>query len=248
MNSNFVRFGMAAVVVVLAVILGINFLSSPNVGNPEPVATPTATPTSTPIPLPTTDQDLEAGTYVSHPFYSEPEPYSSIEFTFELPDGWRVFEGGAILTPVGAGFAPPDGIAILTAVPHGLFSDPCNADYSPGNTDVTTGTTAEDLANAFAAQTAYDSTAPTDVTLGRYSGKEMDLLMPTDVAFSSCNEGGFFIWDGSIYAQGPGNVWHLWILDVEDERIVIFIQDFPGTPEALQAEARDIVESIQIQP
>ena len=50
------------------------------------------------------------------------------------------------------------------------------------------------------------------------------------------------------YAQGPGNRWHLWILDVDGLRVVILAQDFATTPAQDQAEMQAIVDSIEIQP
>ena len=43
-----------------------------------------------------------------------------------------------------------------------LYSDPCNAS---GAGDVEVGTTVDELVGAFAEQTAYEVSAPTDVTL-----------------------------------------------------------------------------------
>jgi hypothetical protein len=86
------------------------------------------------------------------------------------------------------------------------------------------------------------------VTFGGFSGKRLDLLLPSDVDFASCDNGGFYIWDGSIYAQGPGNRWHLSILDVEGMRVVILAQDFEATPAQDKAELQAILDSIRIEP
>jgi hypothetical protein len=131
-------------------------------------------------------------------------------------------------------------------IPTGLYSDPCNVNY--GRPDVSVGPTVDDLANALGEQTAYEATAPTEVTLGGYSGKRMDLQLPSDVDLTSCAAGGFFIWDGSMYAQGPGNRWHLWILDVDGVRVVIMTEDFAATSADDKAELQGIVESIRIDP
>ena len=64
----------------------------------------------------------------------------------------------------------------------------------------------------------------------------------------SCRAGGYFLWDGSIYAQGPENRWHLWILDVDGTRVVILAEDFATTSAQHQAELTAIVESIRIEP
>jgi hypothetical protein len=84
-------------------------------------------------------------------------------------------------------------------------------------------------------------------SLSGFSGKRLDLVMPSDVDFASCAAGRFLVWDGSIYAQGPGNVWHLWILDVSGVRVVILAQDNPGTSAEDKAELQGIVDSIRIE-
>ena len=58
--------------------------------------------------------------------------------------------------------------------------------------------------------------------------------------------GGF--WDGEIYAQGPANRWQTNILDVDGTRLVIVVQDFPGTSAADRAVLDAIVDSMVIEP
>jgi len=108
-----------------------------------------------------------------------------------------------------------------------LYSDPCNAS---GAGDVEVGTTVDELVGAFAEQTAYEVSAPTDVTLAGYSGTRLDLTLPSDLDTSTCRYEYFFPWEGSAYSQGPGNLWHLWILDVDGSRVVVTTHDFEGTP------------------
>lgn len=48
------------------------------------------------------------------------------------------------------------------------------------------------------------------------------------------------------YAQGPGNRWHLWILDIEGFTAVVLTEDFEGTSPEDQAELQAIVDSVQI--
>ena len=44
MNNTAIRFGIAAVVVVAAIVAAVRFLPSSNVGGPAPTPTPAATP------------------------------------------------------------------------------------------------------------------------------------------------------------------------------------------------------------
>lgn len=237
--NNTAKLALAAAAVVALAFLGLRFLVPGGEGIGGPGPTPTPSPASTPIALP--DGPLEAGTYVTHPL---PAPNDSMSFTFSVPDGWEGAGGDLFLA---TGTEAPDGAAILFTQVTGLYSDPCNADYF-GDPDVSVGPTVDDLASAFAAQSAYQATTPIDITVGGFAGKRVDLQLPSDVDLAACDNGGYFLWDGSIYAQGPGNRWHLWILDVDGVRVVILAEDFAGTAAQDQAELQGIVDSMRIEP
>jgi hypothetical protein len=232
MNNNAVRFGLAAAVVLLVTLLGISFLP----GNTGDDANPTPVATSTPIP----SQDrTAAGTYTINPL---PTPNRAFSVTYTQPDGWSVLRLRCLVPATGQ--LGPAGMGICFSSPRILYSDPCQADRGT-EWVVEIGPTVDDLANALAAQTVYEATNPTDVTLSGYSGKRMDLQLP-DVGFPLCEGGQFVPWEGSIGAQGPGNRWHLWILDVDGLRVVIVAHDFQGTPTQDQEELYAIVDSFRI--
>ena len=48
-----------------------------------------------------------------------------------------------------------------------------------------------------------------------------------------------------LYAQGPGNRWHLSIIDVNGSRLIVVSFDYAGTPADVQADAHSIVDSIK---
>jgi hypothetical protein len=240
MNSNFVRFGAAAVVVLIA-ILGYSLLR----GSGGFGAQPTPQPTPAPTPMALHIGPLEAGTYVAHPL---PAPLDSISFSFTVPDGWQgvgpVGSAAFAVAPT-EGTEGPSGAALSFIRVTGVYSDPChgNAGSPPPVED-----RVDDLARALGEQTAYDASAPTEVTLGGYSGLQMDLQLPSDIDFATCDDGAFWVWDSPPYAQGPGNRWHLWILDVDGTRVVILAEDFATTSAAHQSELQAIAESVEIQP
>jgi hypothetical protein len=236
LNNTALRFGLAAAALVLVTIAGIRLLPGLNSGGD---VTPTLSPTPTPTPQVLGNSPLDAGNVVATGFGAS----ESVSFTFTVPEGWEGFSRVCVL-PI-TGTVAPDGMGICFGeVNAGLYSDPCHG--STGQADVPVGPTVEDLANALAQQTVYETTTPTDVTLGGYSGKRMDLHLPSDVA--SCDLGEFYPWGGSIYAQGPENQWHLWILDVKGDRVVIIATSFPGTSAEDLAEQQAIVDSIRIEP
>ena len=234
MNA-YTKLAVAVAAVVAVAVVGFNFLpgqAGPVGPGPSPTATPSPSPTASPQSF--FNGPLEAGTVAT---VADP-----IKLTFTVPEGWEAFEGSCLL-PV-AGTDAPDGMGMcFLEVGTGLYSDPCHGPR--GAADVPVGPTVDDLVEALSAQSAYDASAPVDVTLGGYSGKRMDLQLPPDV--SSCDNGEFYPWEGSIHAQGPSNRWHLWILDVEGYRSVIVSTDYAGTSEEDRAEQQAIIDSIQIQ-
>jgi hypothetical protein len=257
------RFVVAAAVIVIAVVGGYLILprvTGPGTAQPTPTPSPTAQPTAAPTPreLPAEGGDLLAGTYVTRPFdTTAPE----LKIAFTVPANWGAATEWALVsgrstTPVG------NAVGFLSA--SGVYSDPCRWDTEETGLatrgDVAVGPTAADLANALADQSAYTSTTPVDTTLAGFPGKSMDLVLPSDVDFSSCDvhsgetSGVYLIWStpeaglDNLFAQGPGEHRRLWILDVEGKRIIIFHIFDEGETDANMAEAQAVVDSIEITP
>lgn len=232
--NNTAKLALTAAVVTLVAFLGFNYLIAPNMGAPG-IDDPSPTPTATPQPL--GDQPLDPGPVIATGFGAS----ESVTFRFTVPDGWIGFIGVGVL-PV-SGTEAPDGMGIgLGEVNAGLFSDPCRWTASD---EVAVGPTVDDLADALAEHAAYEASAPVDASLGGFSGKRVELRLPSDV--ESCDNGEFYPWVGSLYAQGPDNIWDVWILDVEGERIVVLATYFPGTSSEDRAEQQAIVDSISIE-
>jgi hypothetical protein len=55
-------------------------------------------------------------------------------------------------------------------------------------------------------------------------------------------------WEPGIYAQGPGNMWDVWALDIDGLRVVMVAQHFPATPEGVRRDLREIVLSMTFEP
>jgi hypothetical protein len=111
--------------------------------------------------------------------------------------------------------------------------------------DIRVGPTANDFADALAAHPLLEVTTPVPVTLGGYSGKYIDLQVPSNIA--DCTF-GYHPWAPAYYAPGPNHQWHIWSLNVDGVRVVILSEDFAGTSVQDLAEMRAIIESIQIDP
>ena len=176
--------------------------------------------------------------------------------SFTVPDGWtwndstnRVDDRGKHvyardgLIKKATGRLGPQGMSLQFLRGGWLFSDPCRkVDARP---DIRVGPTASDFVNALAAHPLLDVSNPVRVTLGGYSGKYVDLQVPSDIA--DCTA-GYRPWAPVYHAPGPNHRWHIWSLDVDGVRVVVLSEDFAGTSPADLAELHAIIESIQIGP
>jgi hypothetical protein len=268
------RVAAAAAIGVVAVG-GAFFLlgraGEPNVGGPAASPSPTssvpasiaaaATPSNVAAPtLP--EGPLAPGTYVAAPLasalfnscMSPPQPGcsesedDSIRVTFTVPGGWAGLQGYGAIALAAEGTSSPAGASMGIGRGSWLHSDPCltaarlAADVRP---DVVVGPGVDEFASAIADHPLLDATDPVPVTLGGFSGKYVDLQLPTDLTGCATS---YYPWEPGIYAQGPGHRWHLWILDVDGIRLLVQTTDYAGTSAQHRAELDAIVQSIQIKP
>ena len=178
---------------------------------------------------------LEPGTYR---FLQPEEP--SLQITLTVPQGWEPFEVGVLH---GDGSTH---MGLLFETVNGVYSDPCRS--SEGFIHV--GPTVGDLATALARQPRRHGSAPVAVGLDGYSGEYVELTVPKNIDFASCDGGTFHSWEGSggeRKQQGPGQHDELWILDVDGTRLVIDATYMPGTTEADRAELTELVASVHIE-
>jgi hypothetical protein len=241
MNASMRLVAAGAAAVIALGVIAITFwpraggIASPG-SSPSPTQSATVTPTASGVAL--LDGELAPGTYVFVPCTSGPCQTSdeSIHLTIDVPGGWSGVVPNAVWLDENAA---PGGAALGIGFGGSLPRDPCLT------TDlIATGSTVDGFANAIAAHPVLDATDPVDVSLGGYSGKYIDLQLPSDL--SGCSE--FRPWEPGIYAQGPDHQWHLWILDVAGTRVVIQAMDYPGTSPQRRAELLAMVESIRIEP
>jgi hypothetical protein len=136
----------------------------------------------------------------------------------------------------------------------GVYRARCQEVYGAGGM----GPTADDLATAIASLDGFRSSGPTDVTVGRYGGKRLQLAVIRD-RWAGCTAGGgtyryayesFTDEDGkSRQYQGPEQIDDIWILDLDNgHRQLFLITYFPTTPAERVDELRQMVESVQVSP
>lgn len=168
-----------------------------------------------------------------------------VQLTLLMPDGWSTYGNFAVLKNSSN---PPNGMGVGFWSVINIYTDRCQWNGALLNPPV--GPTVDDLATALAEHWGSDATAPIDVMLDGFAGKEMVLTVPTDVDFSDCDSGQFRAWTtivGERYYQGPGQSDQLWILDVDGVRLVIVAAYFPETSPEDRAELQQIIDSIDIE-
>ena len=135
--------------------------------------------------------------YVPQPGCSDTARDDTIRITFTVPDGWASNDSGAAINKPATGWVAPDGMGLLFDRGGWLWSDPCiKVDTVP---EIPVGPSVDDFANAIADHPLLDATTPTNVSLGGYIGKYMDLQLPSDI--SDCTFG--YLRLGAIDAR-PG--------------------------------------------
>lgn len=235
--NNSIRMAMAAVAVVAMALVGVYLFRPPNVGGPA--ADPTASPSAASSPA-----ALLQGAEGPGPFTTAPFDDTSIRFTFDLPAGW-IAQDEWLVTPKDVAGEQADGSALLFLQVGGLYSDPCRG--ATGPPDVSVGSSADELVAALLAQTAYEVTridTPTDV--GGYPVQRLDLVMPSDLDYTTCTGGNYWVWDGPP-VSGTANRWSLWIIDVDGTPVVL-LADYTAVTPLHHSQIERMVQSIAIQP
>jgi hypothetical protein len=239
----------ATVAICVALLLG-GCVAREESAATSPTAIPTAHLTSgepsvsaSPIVRPLRDQTglaiLDPGTYVLDLF--------PVDLAFDIPDGdppgWHVGESNADSAIV-LWFTPPEityEFAFSTA--DNVYVDPCNA--AAGEFEPPIGPSVDDLVAALLNMPEFEVTAPVDVTVGAFRGKEIELTAldsggdcPEVIAFRAGDED---------YDLEPGRSLRLQILDVDGVRIVIRIVEPAERDAAVAAELQQILDSIRIE-
>ena len=227
------RLTMAAAAVVAVVglaAIAINSMNSDDEVEPVPAVQPTAAPTTV---APTTVA-ATTGTYIMSEFHTLGGK-SDVRLTFAVPAGWE--NGGFYLDkPLAA---------------HVFFDHVTNIyTYSCPSVlvDPPVGPTVDDLASAWANLPGFHATAPTDITVDGFNGKQVEFTVP-DYDKTDCPYGDFRLWasgNGAWSDPGPNLHIQLWILDVNGTRLVIVAGDFPDASPQDRADLDAVLASIQI--
>lgn len=183
---------------------------------------------------------LDPGTYVLDDF--------PVDLAFDVPDGdppgWHVGKSSADAAIV-LWYTPPDityGFAFWNA--DNVYVDPCNA--AAGELEPPIGPSVDDLVAALSNLPGFQATAPADVIVGAFRGKEIELTAldsggdcPEVIAFSTGDDN---------VDLPPGQTLRLHMLDVDGVPIVMKTIEPAQRDAAVEAELHQILDSIRIEP
>ncbi len=154
MNKT-LAFSAAAAAVAIIAIVGIGLFGPRGLNFGAPDETPIVTPTPEPQALVAGSRG--PGTF-STDFYSEATTANPVAFTFDMPAGWEGVQPWVI-----AG----QGTVVFIQV-SGLYGDPCLA--NSGAPDISIGSSADELAAALEAHSAYEATETGTFTIDGHDG------------------------------------------------------------------------------
>jgi hypothetical protein len=260
-STTLARVAMAAAAVLIVGVLVIDFLprSTGFGGLPTPSPSPSPTPTATPFPAPSAAAlvlpktgDLQAGaTYAI-----EDTNVTPVRFVLSVPAGWETFDY-ALMGKTGGGTQNTSSLrtGFSPWLVANVYADPCHW-QSSGFAITGPSPTVDQLATALSQQLGRSGSAPVDVTLGGYSGKKVDLSVPTDFDKSTCDGAIFKTWleggaggggDGG-FVYGPGQHNTVYILDIDGTPLVIDTMYMPTATAADKAELQAVIDSVSFEP
>lgn len=243
MSTN-LKLGLAAAAVVVAAILGFRYLSGPNVGNePEASPSPSVAPSAaaSPKPLPTAvGTALRPGTY----FLTSFPVHLSVDVpTFEAPAEWFAgcADGGVLEQSVCFRPTPTAGVfAVGFPLVDNVVADPCSGVLL----DPPVGPTVDDLVSAISNLEGFEATAPLDVTVDGFHGKQ---LAVTRVSPAVPDCGSTWASGARVNVMGSGEANLVRILDVDGVRIVLTGAYDPAASEADLTTIQQLFASVNIE-
>ena len=196
----------------------------------------------------------------------------SEEWTYTVPDGWENTGGGVMKGDPAIGmtirFAGPDATLYNSyCVATGANASTLSGGRPRGSVSDgdPIGPTVDDLVSAWANLPGVDATAPRDVTIDGFDGKQIEFAVP-DYPAGDCNGMfGFCAFGESTWCESflrdedfpvedvsyqplAGQHLKIWILDVDGVRHMILAGSSPDTSPQDRAALDEIVASIQFVP
>ena len=237
--NNTMRIAIAAAVVAVVAFVGYQVISGPSVGDQSPSPSASVAPSDLSGDLPSAlpvapDQALSAGTYTLGDGFP-------VSITFVVPAGWVSCSQG----PVDQGVCkestdtePGSGVGFL--IVENVVADPCTGQLL----DPPVGPSVDDLVAAISSLEGFEATAPMDINVDGFDGKQFTLTSPAD---ATC-ELKTWATESRTNGVGPDEVNLLRILNVDGVRVVINGGYQTGTSEEQLAAIQQVIASVHIEP
>jgi hypothetical protein len=243
MNTT-AKFVLGVAAAALTAAVGFTMLNGGgNVGGPDP-STPDPTSSSSPSPVAALagQPDLVAGRYAI-------ASGISMQVTAMVPNGWSAMDRWAVRGPLG--YEGPAGMGLRFYTVGNLFNNP--GSRADGLQDPPVGPSVDDLIDAIVAQAEWTTSTPSETTIGGFSAKHVRITIPDGAEFDPSTDGGaFFLFQdegsGQIWGLDVGQMFDVYVVDVDGERLVLDAYHYPGTSSADLAALDAVVNSIQIVP
>ena len=203
----------------------------------EPASTPSAA--ASPHEFPREGEgDLTAGSYSLSNF--------PVAITFDIPPVeppavWFVCSPSPVEQAVCKESTPAAVSAVTFQIVDNVVAE-CADQETAELLDPPVGPSVDDLVSAISSLEGYEATAPVDITVSGFQGKEFTLTAVTH----GC--GATWATADRVTGMGAGESNLLRILDVDGIRVVIAGAYHASTPEAEVAAVEQVMDSVQIEP
>jgi hypothetical protein len=247
--NRFVGIGVAALVLAVVVVIGLQLIRPNDAGGPSASPTRTPEPTTTPSPSEAAVDFPPAGGLAIGTRHSVVLA-GGVRLSISVPTTMWASNGSFLLESRRGSPEEMQMFFWTGTSPQGIYADPCAHEPSPP-----AGPSAADLAAAIAmVPGTYLVSGPADVTVDGRAGKLVELIVPED---AGCIARTFYLWyDNSVdcpdgcarYASWLGSTIRIWIIDVDGVRVVIEGETRVSEASSeLEREMDQIVDSIQFE-
>lgn len=232
-----IKYALGAAAAVLVAVIGFTVVNGANgnVGSGDPTVSPEPS-----ISALSGQAELQPGRYAVHSGISA-------SVTAWVPRDWSAVGDWGVRGP--GGYEGPDGMGVRFYTVGNLFNNP--GSFAGGVQDPPVGPTVDDLVDAIVEQSEWTSSDPVELTVGGFPAQRVRITIPEGAEFDPRDDGGaFYLFQdegtGQIWGLEVGQMFDVYVVDVNGERLVMDAFHYPGTSEADRAALSAIIDSIEI--
>lgn len=234
--NTITKYALGVAAAVLVAIIGFSVVNGArgNVGSGDPTVSPEPS-----ISALSGQTQLAPGRYSIHSGIAR-------QVTASVPDGWSAVGDWGVRGP--RGYEAPDGMGLRFYTVGNLFNDP--GSFAGGVQDPPVGPTVDDLVEAIVAQEEWTSSSPTELTIGGFPAQHVRITIPDGAELDARDGGSFYLFQdegaGQIWGLAAGQMFDVYVVDVDGERLVLDAFHYPETSEADLAALEAVVDTIEI--